>query len=176
MMIQRRTLLLGALAAAALAAAPAQAQDGQALVVFLVRHAEKVDSSRDAALSEAGHARAKALAHVLRDAGIEQVHSTDFARTRDTGGPFAEAAGLPVQIYDPYDLPGFAETLKGQGGRHLVVGHSNTTPQLAELLGGGPTTPINEAGEYDRLYVVTIGADGEEQRLLMRYGAAYEAE
>ena len=35
-----------------------------------------------------------------------------------------------------------------------MVGHSNTTPQLAELLGADPGEPIVEANEYDRLYVI----------------------
>ena len=37
--------------------------------------------------------------------------------------------------------------------------HSDTTPALVELLGGEPGAPI-ESPEYDRLYIVSIGADG----------------
>ena len=59
-----------------------------------------------------------------------------------------------------------------QGGRHLGVGHSNTTPRLVELLGGKPNSVINE-GEFDRLYIVTIERDGAASSVMMHYGKAY---
>lgn len=140
------------------------------LVVFLVRHAEKVDSSRDPELSAEGRDRAAALARALRDTGIEHVHSTDFIRTRTTAAPVAEALGLEVEIYDPRNMPDFIQQLRHMGGRHLVVGHSNTTPGAVQLLGGEPGGPIEEASEYDRLYVVTVDAEGQVSTVLMRFG------
>ena len=78
-----------------------------------------------------------------------------------------------VQVYDHRDLPGLVETIRKTGGRHLVVGHSNTTPPLAELLTGDASTAINEEGEFDRLYVLTVGKNGEASSILMRYGEPY---
>jgi len=63
-----------------------------------------------------------------------------------------------------------AAKLKASSGRHLVVGHSNTTPQLVELLGGDGGTPIVEATEYDRLYVVTTQSGDAVKSYLTRYG------
>jgi len=144
------------------------------LVVFLVRHGEKVDASSDPELSTAGHSRAAALADALRDARLEHVHSSDYTRTRDTAAPTAEALGLDVQLYDPRDLKMMAVHLVASGGRHLVVGHSNTTPALVELLGGEAGTKIDEPAEYDRLYIVTRGKDGTASSVLLRYGAPYK--
>ena len=110
------------------------------------------------------------LAAALRSSGATRIHSTDYIRTRDTAGPLAAELGLTVELYNPRDLAGFAESLRAQGGRHVVVGHSNTTPQMAELLGGDPGEPIVEATEYDRLYVVTVGADESVTTVLLRYG------
>lgn len=141
-----------------------------ALEVFLVRHAEKVDSSRDAALSAAGRERAQLLASMLRDSGLEAVHSTDYLRTRDTAGPTAALQGLEVELYDASDLAGFLAGVRAEGGRHLVVGHSNTTPAAVQLLGGDPGPPIDEADEYDRLYLVTIDPDGTVRTVLLRFG------
>ena len=84
----------------------------------------------------------------------------------------AARLGVAVDLYDPRDLPGMAAQLKADGGRHLVVGHSNTTGELTELLGGDGGTPIVEATEYDRLYVVTLSADGGASSTLLRFGAA----
>lgn len=138
--------------------------------VFLVRHAEKTTEKTDPGLTEAGKSRAIALADRLEDEGITHIHSSDYIRTRDTAAPLAERLGLDVAIYDPRDLPGMAAKLKTMPGRHLVVGHSNTTPQLTELLGGDGGTPIVEATEYDRLYVVTMEAGEPVKSYLTRFG------
>ena len=54
-----------------------------------------------------------------------------------------------------------------------MVGHSNTTPSMVELLGGKPRSAINQEGEYDRLYIVTIGRDDAVSTVMMRYGKPY---
>lgn len=141
---------------------------------YLVRHAEKVtgdglmklDDPRDPPLTAEGTARAEALADRLMKAGITQIWSTDTTRTRDTAAPLSARLGLDVQLYDASDLTGFAAQLKADpGATVLVVGHSNTTPQLAEALGAEPGAPIVEATEYDRLYVVDLStSDGEIER------------
>jgi probable phosphoglycerate mutase len=122
-------------------------------IFFLVRHAEKVDQSDASPLTEEGQARARALADLLRDAGVTQIYSSDFVRTRETAAPLARAQGLEVELYDTHRLAELAETLLASPGRYLVVGHSNTTPELAGLLGGEAGAPISE-DEYDRLYVL----------------------
>lgn len=140
------------------------------LTVFLVRHAEKM-TGPDPILTSDGADRAFDLANVLSDAKIERIHTSDYKRTHLTAGPLAKRLGVTVELYDPRDLPAIAATLKADGGRHLVVGHSNTTGELTELLGGDGGAAIVEATEYDRLYVVTIGADGEATSTLLRFGA-----
>jgi phosphohistidine phosphatase SixA len=139
-------------------------------VLFLVRHAEKVDESRDPELSTAGKQRSLELAQVLRDAGVQRIHSTDYIRTRDTAAPLANMLGLEVELYDWDDPAEFARSLNQGGQRHLVVGHSNTTPELVELLGGYPGAEIDHANEHDRLYILTIDSDGKVSSLLIRYG------
>lgn len=139
------------------------------LLVFLVRHAEKVDQSRDADLSPEGYARAQELARTLADAGIEAVYSTDYIRTRETAEPLSDLIGKELILYDARELYELADELKNRGGRYLVVGHSNTTPALAEILGGEPGIPIVEATEYDRLYVISTSGE-EVQSALLRYG------
>lgn len=145
----------------------------KATVVFLVRHAEKLDASRDPELSEPGKKRAEQLAILLRDAKIDSIHSTDFKRTQSTGKPLADRLDIAIQSYNPRDLVGFAKQLKLAGGRHLVVGHSNTTPKLVEVFGGQPLSPIEEKGEYDRIYMVSISPDGSVASVLFRYGKPF---
>lgn len=122
---------------------------------YLVRHAEKKLTGDDPELSSAGYARAKALASTLSGAKLDGIYSTDTRRTRDTAAPTLAQTGLSLQLYDGRALTEFANELLTLEGNYLVVGHSNTTPQLAEALGGEGGDPIVEADEYDRLYVLT---------------------
>lgn len=155
---------------ASLAAPVAAAPSGGAAVVFLVRHAEKSADSEDPALSAAGRRRASNLATLLADSGIEAVYSTDFARTLETASPLAAKRGLRVRLYDWDAMDALSNELTATPGRRLVVGHSDTTPELVELLGGEPGAPIDEASEYDRLYIVTISPGGQVTTVLLRYG------
>lgn len=163
-------LLLGAF----LPASSASAQEET--LIFLVRHAERADDGamtgqEDPHLSQAGYARAALLAEMLRDAGIQYVHSSDFIRTRETAQPTADMAGVEIQLYDHRDPEGFAKQLRSAPGRHLVVGHSNSTPALVAALGGDPHGEINHL-EYDRLYLVRAGPDGVST-VLLRFGAPH---
>ena len=144
------------------------------LVIFLVRHAEKVDNSNDPPLSPTGNARANTLARRLADAKIQYLHSTDYIRTKKTASPLAEKSSLKVDLYNAGDLPALVKKLKGQGGRHLVVGHSNTTPKLVKLLGGEAGSKIYDK-EYDRLYILTFFKNEAISTVMMRYGDPFES-
>jgi len=75
--------------------AATRAEPGAA-TIFLVRHAEKVNASEDPRLSRAGKRRARALADLLEDAGIERIYSSDYRRCRDTANPLAARLEIPV--------------------------------------------------------------------------------
>jgi phosphohistidine phosphatase SixA len=160
----------GAVAAAPLVASPYRLISPQdtAVVIYLVRHAERLNDTPDAPLNAAGEARARILAGLLQDAGVTRIWSTPLARTRSTAAPLAARLGLEVEPYDPARLEAFAGQLRATPGRHLVVGHSNTTPQLVRALGGEPRGDI-AYDEYDRLYVMVIG-EGAPITVLLRFG------
>lgn len=168
----RATTPILALAAVAFGPGFLSAQE-DATIVFLVRHAERAeDGTSDPVISLPGWDRARLLADLLGDAGLTDIHTTDYRRTRGTGRPIAEALGLDMQTYDPRALGEFADRLRASPGRHLVLGHSNTTPQLVAALGGDAGSPIDEA-EYDRLYIVTLGGN-DVSTVLLRFGAPFD--
>jgi phosphohistidine phosphatase SixA len=117
---------------------------------YFVRHFEK-QLGDNPSLTETGKARAEALAAFFSDKSLSFVYSTDYNRTLETATPVAELKNLEIQSYDPRNLAEFAIKLKTQ--EHvLVVGHSNTTPELLGLMGGASVT-IAES-EYGTLYVL----------------------
>lgn len=144
-------------------------------VVILVRHAEALypppeDAPRNPPLNAMGQDRADALARLLSSEPLDSIFSTDYHRTQETAAPLAALLGLTVQSYDPSDLESFAGRLTTTPGRHLVVGHSNTTPELVEWLGGAAGEPIDEAMEFDRLYLLIVDGSGEVTTIVERYG------
>lgn len=140
--------------------------------VYIVRHAEKQSAAADTPLSDAGRARAKKLAHVLKDAGIEMILVTEFQRTQQTAKPLANANGLtPIQY--PAATPSTAVSLisiKGVGKRILVVAHSNTVDDIASGLGATGVAELLEP-QFDRLFVV-LRVAGTVHLQRLRYGTA----
>lgn len=141
-----------------------------ACIVYLLRHAEKQKSNgSNPSLTAEGKQRAGRLVNLLRDIHVDQVYSTDYLRTRETVAPLAASKELNITLYDPRDLPATAKALCVRQDTSVVVGHSNTTPQLVALLGGDPGPAIDEATEFDRLYLLVI-RPGQVVTQLYRYG------
>ena len=143
------------------AVAPARAEP----TIFIVRHAEKAavaPDNKDPDLSEAGRARAEALARILRDVKIETIYVTEFKRTQETAAPLARLMSLNPITIQSADRAALIEKLKGASGDVLVVGHGNTIGEIIKKL--GIDTPIEIAeNDYDNLFVITLG---EKPRLL----------
>ncbi|MBB1440604.1 hypothetical protein H5202_18380, partial [Shewanella sp. SG41-4] len=77
---------------------------------------------------------------------------------------------LDLTVYDPRDMAAFTQYLLTQQGSILVVGHSNTSTDLVEGLGAEKQTPIEDASEFDRLYIVTLNANKQMvSTVLLRY-------
>jgi len=134
--------------------------------LVLVRHAEKAEGSNPP-LTEAGLARANMLATKLKPLAIKAVYSSPYRRTEQTAQPTADLFGLAIEHYDPRQQASFARQLLNKGESALVVGHSNTIPQLFQLLGGRGNYTIAES-DYSNLFIIRI--DGNKvsgQRLDM---------
>jgi broad specificity phosphatase PhoE len=152
-----------ALALAACANAPARDADTDTVTFIVVRHAEKgSDDARDPSLSEAGQARAQRLAALLSDQPVRAAYATAYRRTYQTAQPVAADHFFRITTYDAQMPAGqFAEQLRASNrtGTVLVVGHSNTVPDIVGALSGHPAAAMGD-DEFDRLYRIRIGADG----------------
>jgi broad specificity phosphatase PhoE len=159
-------LLRAALLTLSLVPVPASAQKA----VFLVRHAEKVDESDDAALSEAGLARARSLAEWLRSAGVSAIYTTRFQRTRNTAEPLARNLGISPRVVESGDSKELVREIRERNARDvvLVVGHSNTLPEILGAF-GHPEPVVIASAEYDNLFVVVPHESGPPVVLRLRY-------
>jgi broad specificity phosphatase PhoE len=131
-------------------------RDGESTIIYLVRHAEKDMSlsTDDPELSAEGKARAERLHYQLKDAGITRIFSTDTRRTRSTAAPLAGGIARTVEVYGK-DSEAFARGLLDlKGERILVVGHSNTVPEILNAFAGAGLYKADEA--YGNLFVVVV--------------------
>lgn len=166
------TLLgLGLLGGCTTTPAPASA-DGDALTWVVVRHAEKAtDDPEDPNLSALGQARAQRLAQELATAPVTAVYATEYKRTRQTGQPTADAHHVTIT---PYYAKGPANEVAAQlkaahkRGTVLIVGHSNTVPDIVSALSGQIADPMPDT-EYDRLTRIHVAADGAVRVEISRY-------
>jgi broad specificity phosphatase PhoE len=148
----------------------------QKTTVILVRHAERAEQpATDPPLNDIGQRRAEALAESLGHAGIDVVIATDFKRTQQTAAPLATKIGVPVNVVSTSGgAARYASDLAAQirrdhkGKTVLVVGHSNTTPEVIKALGAG-TVPSIPDSEFNNLYVVTVGEDGKAVVIRAKY-------
>jgi phosphohistidine phosphatase SixA len=130
--------------------------------VFLIRHGERADAVPGAApavnddpdLSDAGYARAASLATVLKDAGITAIFVTEFKRTQQTGAPLAKLLGITATSIKGNDTNAVLGGVKKAKGNVLIIGHSNTLPEIIKALGIKTAVTIGTA-EFDNLYIVS---------------------
>lgn len=163
-------LLLSALTACS--STPVVKDVDAAATFVIVRHAEKsTDDPRDPSLSETGTARARSLARLLADVPLSAAYATGLRRTQQTAQPAADARGIEITIYDA-EIP--ATTLAAQlrtahaHGTVLVVGHSNTVPDIVAALSGQPVDAMSD-DQYDLVYRVGTGSDGKVTLTRDRY-------
>lgn len=123
--------------------------------VIVVRHAEKGAAGDNPSLSPEGEARATRLAEMLAAAQVEAIYASQYRRTAETALPLAERLSLPLQVYDASDSGQLVERLLEQhaDATVLVVGHSNTVPEIVRRLSG---REVGEMGEerYGDVFVV----------------------
>jgi broad specificity phosphatase PhoE len=168
--------LLAGCAPATQRSAPVPDRSGTTTIV-VVRHAEKAaEPAADPPLTAIGEARAQALVEAVRGMPVTAIISTDFVRTRSTAAPLAARLGLAPEIVDARLRDHARLVAEGILARHrgetvLVVGHSNTVPDIVAALGATRPAPICDA-EYDALFVVRVPPSGAPVAERRQYGAA----
>jgi len=168
-------LLLSAILLCGFAGAP----KNEPITILVVRHAEKaVNQGDDPHLSEAGLARAQALARVAENAHVGAVYISQFQRTKETATPLLAKHGdvkvntLPVDLAKTADYPkALANTiLSREGGKVvLVVSHSNLVPGIVEALTGIKVPPMGD-DEFSRLYIITVRPAMAPRLISAQYG------
>ena len=161
-----RTLALSALLLGLIAIPALHAQ-----TVILVRHAERAGGTApDIGLSDAGVCRAGRLAKMLGRTGVTQIYTSEVARTQQTAAPLGKDLAIKPEVIPAKDVDALVATLRklGPHGVALVVGHSNTLPEIIRQLGAGSVAPIGD-NDYDRMLIVTLTGPDHASAVMLQY-------
>ena len=137
----------------------------------LVRHAEKgSDGTDDPELKPEGNERAKKFAALFAQANIDAIYSTRFKRTKNTVTPLAQSKGLEVQVYESMKPEVLDELITKHAGKTVVIGgHSNTVPQIANVLLGKNEFQQFSDTEYGNILVITLVKRGDGRVVRLMY-------
>ena len=135
------------------AAAPVASAEVEApKQVYVIRHLQKATGD-DPSLTAEGAANAARLAELLGDKGITAIFATPTKRAMETAEPLARKLNLVVQPYQPRDFASLAAAVAKAPGPVLIVGHSNTVPDIVAHFGAPRPVSLTEA-DYGTLFVV----------------------
>lgn len=140
---------------------------------ILLRHAEKADASKDTNLSTDGYARAEELKKTLAPVNVNAIYSTPYNRTKQTVTPMAKAKGIAITEYPankPYEE--FVKELMAahQGQTVVIVGHSNTIPEILKALTKNTFNVTINENQFDNLFVVSLNEGKAAEIAPMKYG------
>ena len=148
---------------------PIQAESASVVTqIYILRHTEKEDDiTEDPLLSDLGKKRARYWKQVLAEIDIDQIYTTDLKRNIQTAETLAESYHVKPELYYPlsFDIMKFINEIKGQ--KVLIIGHSNTIPDMVNRLIGESTYPPMSHTDYDKLFLITINANGDTSSSLL---------
>lgn len=145
----------------------------------VLRHAEKqLGTIDDPPLSTEGEARAVRLADLLGGSAplgkVTAIYASDTRRAEQTVKPLAERLGLTIERYPARDAPEVvARALQAHaGGVIVIVGHSNTVPELVAAASRGRFHPQPQGmmdDDFGTIFVVAAPRWAPEALLRLHY-------
>jgi DNA-binding winged helix-turn-helix (wHTH) protein/phosphohistidine phosphatase SixA len=130
--------------------------------IYILRHTEKSDTvTEDPPLSEAGIERAHYLKKVLQYIEFDRIFTTDYVRNIQTSNILVGDKNIKPEIYYPmsFEVLEFIKSIQGQ--KILIIGHSNTIPDMVNRIIGESTYPPMSHKNYNLMHIVNISKDGE---------------
>jgi len=138
---------------------------GPGPVYFVMRHLDTPEGERDPDLTAQGERRAALLPDFFfEDERPAAIYVSDFRRTRQTAAPLAARLGLTPIVYDPADTPALVARVRAGPLPALIVGHSNTVPDIIEALGGHRPPPLVHA-DFGDVWRIGVGGETERRRI-----------
>lgn len=129
-------------------------KDQNPTTIYLIRHAEKQDDTKNTNLSPEGFERAENWKKYFEETPIDAFYSSGFQRARHTCQPIAFSRDKNISIYKNH-LMDLKKIIKENKGKTiLIVGHSNRIPKFINALLGEEKYPEILEPEFGNLYII----------------------
>jgi broad specificity phosphatase PhoE len=109
---------------------------------YVVRHLNTPEGANDPDLTPEGQQNAQRLADWFTGEPPAVIFVTDTKRARQTAAPLAAKLGITPRLYDPRDTADLIAEVMKEPPPVLIVGHSNTVPDIVAALGGERPEPL----------------------------------
>jgi DNA-binding winged helix-turn-helix (wHTH) protein/phosphohistidine phosphatase SixA len=129
--------------------------------IYILRHTEKASlTEENPNLSEFGIKHANYWKRVLQFIKFDRVFTTDFLRNIETAEILSSDLSIKPEIYYPmsFDTVKFIKEIQGQ--KVLIIGHSNTIPDMVNRIIDETMYPPMSHKNYNLLYLITINENG----------------
>jgi phosphohistidine phosphatase SixA len=140
---------------------------------YVMRHLHTPEGITDPDLTEEGHRHAHLLADRFKQGEIDVIYVNSTKRTQQTAAPLAAKLGITPKFYDPRDTPALIAAVKAEAGTVLVVGHSNTVPDITAALGSVRVGPL-EHKDFGTLWKIRNSPDGGSSMTFWQIGSSGE--
>jgi broad specificity phosphatase PhoE len=115
---------------------------------YVMRHLQKGEG-QNPPLSEEGRADARRLIGFFAADPPRVIYVSTTRRAWETAAPLVGEIRVKVREYDPADTNRLVARVLAERGTVLIVGHSNTVPEIVEKLGGERPAPLAETDYGD---------------------------
>ena len=133
--------------------------------IYLIRHAEKSDSSQNPELSEEGIKRSVRWTKLFEKTKIDVFYTTLTRRTQMTCSTIATSKQKDMIFYDATKFS-LKETIEKHPGKTiLIVGHSNTIPTQINTFLQKDIYPQIDEEQFGNLYTITVNGDKIEHKM-----------
>jgi broad specificity phosphatase PhoE len=129
---------------------------------YVMRHLHTPAGERDPDLTAEGQSQALVLADWFGSHRPRVIYVSSFRRSQQTAAPTAAKLALTPIVYDPSDTAALVARVRAGPKPALIVGHSNTVPDIVEQLGGARPGPLVHEDFGD---VWRVGSSGSTERL-----------
>ena len=109
---------------------------------YVMRHLHTPAGATDPDLTTEGQRYAAAVSAWFRRDPPDVIYVSSTKRAQQTAAVLAQRLRLTPKIYDPRDTPALLAAVIKEPGTVLIVGHSNTVPDIVAGLGGTRPGPL----------------------------------
>jgi broad specificity phosphatase PhoE len=151
-------IAFGGVACVSTATAPPQS-------IYVMRHLQKA-AGEDPPLSAEGEDNARRLVAFFKSDPPAAIFVSNTRRARETGAPLARALQVAATTYEARDAAGLISAVAREKGTVLIIGHSNTVPDIIQRLGGAAPPPLADS-DYGDIWKIS-GPDRKVIRLRLQ--------